>query len=392
MMWKILVRLFIKDYDNVTNDKVRIAYGVLTGVVGIISNIFLAVFKIIIGFIIGSLAVIADGINNFSDTGTSIITFVGFRLSGAPADKDHPFGHQRIEYVTGLIIAFFIFSLGLYLAYVSVNKIINPTELIFSWLIIGMLAATVLIKVWQSYFYRKSGKKIKSNALKAAASDSRNDIYATSAIMVSGIVMMYFQVNLDGYMSLFVSLFIIYNGIQFIKQSGSLLIGEAADPGYKKEVLDMICKYEGVLGVHDLVIHQYGPAKKFITAHVEVDKNVDIIESHRLIDNIERDVSKNLNCSLVIHLDPVDQNCAATARYRVIVAKVLEEIDPILEFHDLRIVENPDVTDLIFDVVTPYKYALGDEELRRTIEGKLTKTHKGINLLITIDQDYLAKT
>ncbi|MCK9537003.1 MAG: cation diffusion facilitator family transporter, partial [Bacilli bacterium] len=315
-MRKLIVKLFIKDHQNYQDNKVRVAYGKLSGIVGIVSNIFLTLVKIISGMIIGSLAIIADGINNLSDAGTSIITYVGFKLSSTPADKDHPFGHQRIEYVTGLIVAIFIFTVGLLLAYASIDKIINPKEIKFNWLIIVFLVISILIKIWQSRFYRQNGKLIKSEALIATSVDSLNDVFATSGVLLTGLIMIFFGINLDGYMSALVSIIIVFNGIKFVKQTGSLLIGEAPSEEYTEKVLAKLNQFPGVLGVHDLVIHQYGPVKKFITAHVEVDRDVDIVKNHQLIDRIEREVSDQLNCNLVIHMDPIDTKCSLTNQYK----------------------------------------------------------------------------
>src|SRR5690554_1378061 len=311
-MRKLIIKLFIKNYDNHQDSKVRFAYGKLSGAVGVVSNIFLTLIKIISGAVIGSLAIVADGINNLSDAGTSIITYIGFRLSGTPADKDHPFGHERIEYVTGLIIAVFIVAVGLLLASASVDKMINPHPITINWLIIALLGIAILIKLWQSNFYRQNGKLIDSDALIASSVDSINDVIATSGVLITGLIMKFFGVNLDAYMSALVSLIIIINGIKFMRKTVSLLIGEAPSPAFADKIFKIIESYSGVLGVHDLIIHQYGPVKKYITAHVEVDCDVDINESHKLIDQIERDITSQYNCNIIIHMDPIATKCQLT--------------------------------------------------------------------------------
>ncbi len=388
-MRKIIVKFFIKDHENYQDANVRLAYGKLSGVVGMVSNFLLMAVKIATGLVIGSLAIVADGINNLSDIATSVITFVGFRLAGLPADKKHPFGHQRIEYVTGLFVAVFIFTVGLLIAFASVDKIVNPREVNYNWPVIALLAFAVLVKIWQSYFYRKNGKLIQSKALMATAVDSLNDVIATAGILVTGLVMIFYGVNLDGYMSAIVSVIIIINGVRFVFKTVSQLIGEAPSPEYAEKLLAAIREYEGVLGVHDLVIHQYGPVKKFVTAHVEIDSRVDIVQSHRLIDNIEREVSRRLDCDLVIHMDPVNPDCRLTDKYRRLLKNLLNDIDPLLSFHDFQIIKSDGKTELIFDVVIPFEYKGDLNNLRDKIREKIGEADDSIYPIIKIDREHI---
>lgn len=388
-MRKIIIKLFIKNHENHEDTAVRLAYGRLSGIVGIASNFLLMAVKIVTGFIIGSLAIVADGVNNLSDIATSIITFVGFKLAGSPADKEHPYGHQRLEYVTGLIVAVFIFTVGILLAFASFKKIINPEPTEYSWPIIILLGVAVLVKIWQSNFYRQNGKLIQSKALLATAVDSLNDVIATSGILLTGLIMILYGINLDGYMSAIVAVIIIINGIRFVIKTVSQLIGEAPSPEYIERLLAAIKDYDGVLGVHDLVIHQYGAVKKFASVHVEVDRRNDIVQSHQLIDRIERDVSRRLGCDLVIHMDPVDTQCLVTDNYRQMLAGILTEIDPALTFHDFQINEGTTKKDLVFDVMIPFEYKGDMEELRERIRAKIIEADSSLNPVIKIDREHI---
>lgn len=395
-MLKLLTKLFIKNYDNIDDPKVRASYGKLGGIVGIISNIILCSIKIITGFLMGSISMIADGINNLADAGSSAITLIGFKLASAPADSEHPFGHQRIEYITGLIISFIILFIGATLCKTSIEKIIsgegNTWNSTTKYIMIGILSIAILIKLWQSRFNAKLGKKINSVALIATSVDSLNDCISTGAVLLSVIVSLIFpSLQLDAYMGIVVSAYIIYSGIQLIKETMSPLIGEAPTSEEIHFISENILKYDGVLGIHDLVIHSYGPGKVFITVHVEVDAKVDVTTSHDMIDNIEMEFLDKHNMNLVIHMDPVDLSCSKTMDLRLLISNALAEIDPSLRFHDFRAVIGNTHTNVLFDVVVPPRYKLNDEELKNLISKKVNQIDSTLILKITIDQEMIGR-
>lgn len=395
-MLRLLAKIFIRNHQDYNNNKVRVAYGKLSSAVGIISNIFLCAVKIITGILTSSIAITADGINNLSDAGSSIITLIGFKLSSMPADNEHPYGHQRIEYITGLLVSFIILVIGLLLAKSSIQKIITPTyeelELKTQLIMIGILVLSIAVKLWQSIFYRKVGKLIASTTLIATSTDSLNDCISTAVVLISLVVTLFFpKLLLDGYMGVVVSIFIIISGIKLIKETVSPLIGEAPTKEFVEEVTKKIESYPGVLGIHDLVIHSYGPVKTFITAHVEVDAKVDIIVSHDLIDNIEKDFMNERGISLVIHMDPVDFDDEKTIRLREKINAIVTSIDENLHFHDFRVVYGDTHTNILFDLVVPVKYHLSDEDLIIHIEKEVKKINKKYNLIITIDRDFIGR-
>lgn len=394
-MKNILAKLFIKNYKDYQNSNVRNAYGKLCGVVGIVTNLLLCLVKIITGILISSVAILADGINNLSDAGSSIITLLGFKLSSIPADSDHPFGHQRIEYISGMIVSFIILIIGVLLMKTSIEKIFSPSEAIpQKQVLITMiiLAIAILIKLWQSLFYKRNGKLINSTTLIATSQDSLNDCISTSVVLFSMIISYIFpSVILDGYMGVIVSIFIIISGIGLIKETISPLIGEAPTREFIDEIADRILNYDGIIGIHDLVIHTYGPAKTFITVHAEVDANVDIRISHDIIDNIEHDFMDKSNINLVIHMDPVDLRCEETRKLKSVATDVLGTISPELRFHDFRIVKGPTHTNIIFDVVVPIGFEMTNESLKKEIDLKFKEVDEKYNTVVTVDQELIGR-
>lgn len=387
-MRKLLAKIFIKDYQEYSNPKVRSAYGTLSGIVGIVTNIFLCVIKIVTGFFAGSISIIADGINNLSDAGSSIITLIGFKISSMPADDEHPFGHERMEYITGLIVSFIIILIGVSLFKSSIDKIINPEDIdlgIYTFIVLGI---SVLVKIWQWSFYRTNGKLINSTALIATSSDSINDAISTGAVLLAMIISKIFTINLDSYMGLVVSLFIIISGVKLVKETISPLIGEAPSKEFVKEVVDKIKAHEGVLGIHDLVFHSYGPLKTFITAHVEVDSQVDVLVSHDMIDNIEQEF-RDEKINLVIHMDPIDTTDTETVELRKKIGEIVHSIDENLNYHDFRMVKGFTHTNLIFDVVVPNKFKLTNEQLLNEIVVRVKEIDEKYNVVITFDNNYI---
>lgn len=389
-----LSKKFIKNYDKTNDPKVREKYGNFAGIIGIISNCVLVIIKIILGLLSGAISIIADAINNLSDMATSIITIIGFKLSSKPADDEHPFGHERIEYIMGLIISFIILFIGIELGRTSIDKIINPSPLDkrFIWITLSGLVVAIIIKIWQGLVYRKISKKIDSIALKASSQDSFNDVISTAAVLV-GLILSHFvfNFNLDGYLGIAVALFILYSGISLVKSTIDPLIGVLPDQELIKKISDDILNYEGVLGIHDLVCHMYGKTRCFITLHVEVSSKEDILISHDLIDNIEKDIKLKYNVEICIHLDPIelDNEELNTARNELDI--IIPSIDKRLKYHDLRMVKGFTHTNLIFDVVKPFNYEIPDGKLKELIISKVQELHKDYLCVIEVEESYIGE-
>jgi len=389
-MYKLLVKIFIKNYDETSDSKVRQKYGLLSSIFGIVTNIILCAIKVIAGIIAGSIAIIADGINNLTDGGSSIITLIAFKISGKHADQEHPFGHERIEYVSGLIVSLLIIVIGVFLAESSIKKIINGEAIDIDrfYILVSILIISILMKIWQWSVYRYTGKTINSRSLIATSSDSFNDVIATFAVLISIIVFRFAQINIDGYMGLAVAIFIIFSGIKLVKEATSPLLGEAPSNDLVNKITQKIKEYPGVLGIHDLVIHSYGPAKTFITVHVEVDADVNVNVSHDLIDNIERDFLELYNYNLVIHMDPVNIRDPLTQKLKDKISNIIKKIDENIGFHDFRIVKGITHTNIIFDIVIPMNLNISEEELIAEITKQIKKIDNSYNPIITVDYDY----
>ena len=388
-MVNFLAKIFIKDYQNIESEKVRNKYGILAGIFGIISNFILFVIKIIIGLISASISIIADAINNLSDMGSSLLTLVGFKISGKPADKDHPFGHQRIEYIIGLIIAMLIIFIGFELFTTSVDKLINPVESNMSLPILIILVIAILFKFLQGLLYSSVAKKINSIALKASSKDSMNDVISTSFVLLGALLSYFFTYNFDGIFGLVVSGLIIVTGVKLVKEGIDPLIGEKPDKDLMNNVIEKVLSYEGVLGIHDLMAHMYGPQKCFISLHVEVDSQVDVLKSHDLIDNIEKDIKEEFNVELVIHMDPIETNNETLMEYVEILKEVINEIDESIRFHDVRLVIGETHKNLIFDLLISFEFKYTDEELISLVKTKISEKDQNINCVIQIDKDYV---
>ena len=388
-MVELLAKIFIKDYQNINNQKVRNKYGVLAGIFGIISNFILFLIKVIIGIISLSISIIADAINNLSDMGSSLLTLVGFKISGKPADKDHPFGHQRIEYVIGLIISMIIVFIGFKLFTSSIDKIMNPEESKISLVTLIILLVAIFLKFIQGVFYNNVAKKINSIALKASSKDSFNDVLSTSFVLIGALLSYIFEYNFDGIFGIVVSGLIIFTGIKLIKEGIDPLIGEKPDKELMNKVVNKVLSYDGVLGIHDLISHMYGPQKCFISLHVEVDSQVDVLISHDLIDNIEKDIKEQFNVELVIHMDPIETNNNTLMKYVELLKDVVDEIDSTIKFHDVRLVVGETHTNLIFDLLVPFEYKYTDNELIEKVKAKIKEKDSKINCVIQIDKDYI---
>lgn len=389
-MTEFLIKRCIKNSENVTDPAVREAYGRLSGIVGIITNILLAASKVIIGLLFSSIAIVADGINNLSDAGSSIVALIGFKLAGIPEDSGHPYGHARYEYIAGLIISVIIIILGLQLLREAAGKILDPDPLSFSAVSVAVLVIAIAVKLWQMGFYKVLGEKIHSTTIKAVSKDSRNDAVSTGAVLLSILVGKLTGFQLDGIMGALVAIFILYSGFSLVKETVDPLLGKAPDRGLVEALETKILSYPGTLGIHDLVVHEYGPGRIFASAHVEVDAREDVMKSHDLIDTIERDVIKDFHMHFVIHMDPIVTEDENLLRIKEQMEALLKEIDPRIRFHDFRYVPGPTHTNLIFDVVVPMRFHIEDEELKEQIQQRVReKIGPSYYTVITVDKDYL---
>ena len=387
-MGKLLIRIFVKDHENTDDPRVRERYGKFAGVVGIVSNLILCIMKILIGLVSRSIAIIADGINNLADASSSIITLVGFKLASQPEDEDHPYGHARIEYLTGLFISIVIIVIGLQLLRTSIDKILHPDPLEFSCLTIIILVAAILIKLWQSMFNRSIGRKIRSVTLMATAADSRNDVISTSVVLISVIVGKFTGIQIDGYMGCLVALFIIWSGIQLVRETTSPLLGEAPDQELVDSIAEIVKKEPGVLGIHDLMVHNYGPGKIFASMHIEVDADGDLMESHDMIDNIEKTVKESLRVEFVVHMDPVKTDDPLITKMKKIIADALLPLDGVDNIHDFRIVPGPTHTNIIFDVVLSAGCRLSEKEITEIAAEAARAADEKFYVVITFDRAY----
>lgn len=387
-MTNLIVKLFLNNKDSSTPSG-REAYGRVAGIVGIICNLLLSVMKFIIGTITHSVSITADATNNMTDAGSSIVTLVGFRLSEKPADEDHPYGHARIEYITGLIISFLTLIIGYDILKTSVSKILHPEDIAFSWTAVIILFVSIFVKLWLSLFNKSLGKRIKSKALEATAADSRNDVVATAAVLAVTLISHFTSLNLDGYMGVIVAIFIIISGIGLVKETVSPLLGQAPS----KEMFEMIEKnilsYENVLGVHDLMVHSYGPGSYFASAHIEMDARIDVLTCHDVMDTIERDFLREHNIHIVVHLDPTVLDCEETNELKEVVRQILFDIDPIITFHDFRVVYGETAKNVLFDVVVPPKFKYSDDELISLIKNRVNEAGNGnLYAVVVVDRSY----
>jgi len=389
MMTRFLIKLFIKDSENTKSTRVREAYGKFSGFVGIVTNFLLFVIKIIAGTLFRSISITADAVNNLSDMGSSVVTMISFKISGKPADAEHPYGHARMEYVSGLIVSFIVLVLGIQLMQQSIVKIIKPQEVRYSWLTIAILAVSALFKIWQCLFYRKIGRIINSSAIMAASVDSRNDVLATLAVLAAALVTLLAGINLDGYMGAAVAAFIIVSGYRLLRDTVSSLLGTAPSEEMVRMIYKKIQGYEGVVGLHDLNVHNYGVSRCFASVHCEVPAEQDIMVSHDIVDNIERDFLKDMGIHMVIHLDPVVVNDGKTNALKATVENIVKEISPEIGMHDFRVVWGVTHSNLIFDIVVPFNFKLSDKALIGMIEEKINRIDTSYRAAITVDHTYV---
>ena len=387
-MTKLLLRWFVKDYENKDSQKVRAGVGRLSGITGILCNLLLFAGKLVIGIISGSVSVTADAMNNLSDAASSIVTLIGFKLAEKPADEEHPYGHARYEYLSGLAVAAMILIIGFELGKSSVEKIIHPEAVEFTLPALIVLLGSIAVKLWLSFFNRRLGKHIDSHALMATAADSRNDVIATAAVLVAGIVEHFTSWRVDGYMGLAVALFILYSGMTLAKETISPLLGEAASPELRKLIVQIIESEPQVLGYHDLMVHDYGPGQRFASLHVEMDQKEDPLLCHEIIDNLERRCLQKHNVHLVIHYDPVVTDDAEQDALRTYLKNTLADMDSRLSLHDFRMVRGKGHTNLIFDIALPLDWASREKEIKQGITNALAALDQGtFYTVITFDPE-----
>ena len=391
-MVDFLVHKFVKDYENTENAKVRTSYGVMASMVGIFCNILLFAGKFIVGLILNSVSVLADAFNNLSDAASSVIGFVGVKMASKPADQDHPFGHGRIEYIAALIVSFLVIEVGLSFLKTAIGKIREPEELTFSTVSILVLLASIGVKLWMAYFNRKLGKRIDSKVMLAVAADSMGDVVTTSATVLSLLFCRFTGINIDGFVGALVALVVMWAGVGIAKDTLEPLIGTAVDPELYRQITEFVEGYEGILGSHDLIVHNYGPTRSLASIHAEVPNDVSIEISHEIIDKIEREAAKKLGVFLVIHMDPVEVRDDRVTVVRTKVTEVLKELDERLSLHDFRMVDGEEQINLIFDVVVPFAYQGAElTQLQLDIMEQVSTLDSRYQCVMTMEKGYVAQ-
>ena len=388
MFSNFLVKRFVKNYDNVSDIKVRGAYANLAGIVGIVTNLILFIIKLSVGLFSNSVSILADAFNNLSDAASSIITIIGFKMANKPADAEHPFGHGRIEYITAMIVSFMVMLVGLQFVKTSFQKIINPTPVTFELLPFILLLISIGFKFWLSKFNKSIGNKINSSTLKATATDAMGDVFTSTTVVISFLISKFTTLPIDGYIGIVVALAIVYSGFSLIKETLSPLLGEPPDPVLVSDITDMVMSYDNITGIHDLIVHNYGPGRIMASIHAEIPSNIDIMEIHHIIDTAEREISKKLNIYLVIHMDPICVDTDEIIEARNIVKDVLSKYEDVKSFHDFRVVGENSNKNLIFDIeVSPTCLAneIASAKLLDNIEKDIKEKSPEYRCVITVD-------
>ena len=390
-MTEFLVNKFIKDSTNIESTEVRTRYGMLASVVGIFCNVLLFSVKLTIGLILSSLAVTADAFNNLSDAASSIISFVGVKMAGKPADAEHPFGHGRIEYIAALIVSFLVIEVGFTFFKSSISKIMHPEEITFDPVPFIILILSILVKLWMAFFNNKLGKRIDSKVMLATAADSLGDVITTSATVISIVICHFTSINVDAIAGLIVSGIVIWSGVSIAKDTLEPLIGQRVPSELYQKITDMVESYEGIVGAHDLIVHNYGPNRSMATIHAEVPNDVSIEASHEIIDRIERDAKKELNILLVIHMDPVEMRDEEVLELRDKTSHIVHALDPELHFHDFRVLKENEQRNLIFDLVIPDSYSEKDaNRVMHQLVSLLHEMDENVECIITLDRSFEA--
>ena len=388
-MTQLLVRLFIKNRDAIHDPKVRQSYGILSGGVGILCNVLLCLFKLFAGLMTGAVSIMADAFNNLSDAASSVVTLIGFKMAGKPADPGHPFGHGRIEYLSGLFIAAAILLMGFELLQSSVEKIIHPEELVFSRLSVAILAVSILVKLWMSRFNRTLGKRIDSETMKATAADSLSDCVSTGAVLLGLVIFGTTGKNIDGIVGAIVALFVLSAGFSTAKDTIQPLLGSAPSPELVQDIYQTVMSHEGVLGVHDMIVHDYGPGRRLISLHAEVSYKADILKAHDMIDNIERELDERFMCESTIHMDPIVTDDPELNRFRQEVERFVKEEDPRWQIHDFRMVRGNTHINLIFDVVVSPDDMDRAGEIEKQIGDRIHKAHANVYAVIRVEYSFV---
>lgn len=388
-MVTLLAKHFIKDYENTKSPAVRHSYGMLCGIVGILLNILLFSGKFIAGIFSNSIAITADALNNLSDAGSSFITLAGFKLASQKPDPDHPYGHGRMEYLSGLFVSLLILLMAVELLKTSIDKILHPQSTQINPLVIAILAASILVKLYMSYYNQTIGKRIDSTALLATAADSRGDSLSTLLVLASSLISLFTGFQIDGYCGLIVGIFILYSGFNAAKDTINPLLGQAPDKAYVEKIERIVTSHNMILGIHDMMVHDYGPGRVVVSLHAEVPSNGDLLEMHDLIDHIENDLADQCCCEAVIHMDPIAVNDPEVDALKKQLTEIIQNIDDTLKFHDFRIVKGPTHTNLIFDVLVPYNFTLKDNDLIDRIDQKVKECNPSYFIVAKIDHTYI---
>ena len=385
-MTDLILRIFVRDHKNTEDPAVRDKCGRVAGAVGIVTNFLLFLMKIIVGTAFHSVSVTADAVNNLTDSGSSVVTLIGFKMASKPADEKHPFGHARIEYLSGVIVSFIVIFLGLQLGMSSIEKILTPEENALTPVALVVLVISILAKLWQCLFYRKVGRMIKSESVEATSKDSRNDVIATSVVLLGAVITMLTGVNLDGYMGAAVALFIVFSGVQLTISTADPLLGQAPEGELVQTITEKMLSYPGIIGMHDLAVHNYGVGRCFASAHCEVDAQNDILVSHDLIDNIERDFSRDLGIHMVIHLDPVIVGDARTDALHRKVQSLATALYPTVTIHDFRVIWGVTHSNIVFDAAVPFAVKDSDAVITQKLEAEIQKLDPDYRTVVTIDR------
>lgn len=385
-MTDLILRIFVRDHKNTEDPAVRDKCGRVAGAVGIVTNFLLFLMKIVVGTAFHSVSVTADAVNNLTDSGSSVVTLIGFKMASKPADEKHPFGHARIEYLSGVIVSFIVIFLGLQLGMSSIEKILTPEENALTPVALVVLVISILAKLWQCLFYRKVGRMIKSESVEATSKDSRNDVIATSVVLLGAVITMLTGVNLDGYMGAAVALFIVFSGVQLTISTADPLLGQAPEGELVQTITEKMLSYPGIIGMHDLAVHNYGVGRCFASAHCEVDAKNDILVSHDLIDNIERDFSRDLCIHMVIHLDPVIVGDARTDALHRKVQSLVTALYPTVTIHDFRVIWGVTHSNIVFDAAVPFSVKDSDAVITQKLEAEIQKLDPDYRTVVTIDR------
>jgi cation diffusion facilitator family transporter len=389
LLTDILIKTFIKDKDNIGDRSIRQKYGYLGGFVGIACNVALSGAKIAIGLMINSIAITADAVNNLSDAASSIITVIGFKITNKPADREHPFGHGRIEYISAMVVSFMVILAGFEFLKSSFDRVRNPEVVKFDIIPFSVLLLSIGVKVWLSRFYKKIGRKIGSKAMEASAADSLSDVTATSVVALSLLASLWTTFPFDGYVGLLVSALIIYSGISLTKDTLNPLLGEAPEPEFIRSITEKVLSYDGIIGIHDMIVHNYGPGRCIVSLHAEIPASMDIMKAHDVIDLAEQEISEEMDIHMVIHMDPLNTDDKVVQKTQEQITELIKEIHEELTIHDFRIVGGEDHKNLIFDMVVPFEY---DEKMARDLSNKVAREIKAkypeCNAIIYIDRAY----